>query len=219
MATLKLDSGDLFAIPTHNANGIVGYVVGRNIAAENNGALLIEVFKGFYDTAPDNRSAIAIGERLFRPILFLPVFGLGMIPAKEKWPILFNDACYNRSESDYPNIEIAYPAINKIWKNGVEISASPARIATVERARLWTPIDLSRRVAGHLAGRIGATEQYDDWQVVGLDKGSATTAMFQTTFFVAGEEARKDSHIIAARFKEWAAMKKIAQKKLPPGKK
>lgn len=78
---------------------------------------------------------------------------------------------------------------------------------------LQRPIDLSRRVAAHLAGRIGANEQFDDWKAVGLDKASAPAAMLATTFYEAGEAACKDSQIIAARFKEWAAKKKIAPKK------
>jgi hypothetical protein len=219
MAALKLAPGDLFAIPTHNSSGMVGYVACRCIAPAFNGTLLIEVFKAFYAEPFAMGHNISITERLFRPVLFLPVFGNGMIPTKEKWPVIFRNPGYDRAESDYSNIEIGFVAANKIWRNGVSRPAHAARIATLEESILWTPIDLSRRVAGHLAGRLGANEQFDYWKMLGLVKDEVPTDQFKAALWAAGDDACSDSHIMAARFKEWGAMSKLAQKTLPPGKK
>jgi hypothetical protein len=67
------------------------------------GGYLIEVFARFYMELPQSIDEVDISQRLFRPIMCSLRFA--EVP---RWKVLFSDPGYDKSQSDYDNIGIAF---------------------------------------------------------------------------------------------------------------
>lgn len=219
MTFLKTEPGDMVAIPTHDAKGRVGFVIGRNIDMWH-GTPLFEVFARFYEVPPNSLAEVDITARLFRPIMMLLVFGKNSLPSEYKWRILFKDANYHRDQSNYQAIQIGYPNSGitefDLWEGGTTRRVSEYEVNQVESPTLWMPNAISRRVAGHLAGLLGPTEQYSAWKIAEVTPEVDPEINLIPTLLAKAERAAEDSRIMAERFKQWAAeAKKATQKKKP----
>lgn len=147
--------GDLFYIPAINKQGIYGLVMARYIELVSPGAEnLIEVFSRFYTVPPSKIEDVDISERLFRPVFCS--FRFSEIP---RWKILFSDASYEKSRSDYKNISFAYDS--ELWRGGAITPVKKTELAGIEHATSWRMHHIIFRVNAHLAAYLGPNDMYD----------------------------------------------------------
>lgn len=148
--------GDLFYIPAWNAKRVHGFVIGRYIEhIEPNIGHLIEVFARFYTEPPARIDDIDTSRRLFRPIMWSMYFFKPYL----RWKILFSDPEYDKSQSGYENIAIAW--YNDIWIGGQSRKVSQEVFDSLEPSICWSTDNLIFRVIAHLAGILGPEEKYD----------------------------------------------------------
>lgn len=221
MAFLKTAPGDIFAIPAHNATGVIGFVACRHIALKFD-VPLFEVFSRFYTTPIPSLAEVDTSERLFRPVMMLLQFGAISIPTKDKWRILFSDPTYDKRLSNFENIQIGYlhgggPDLYTLWEGGVDRRVPLEIVSKVEAAQWWLPGQVSMRVSAHLAGLIGPEETYDILKVVGLTADPDNDEEFTKRLNALIEKGLEDSQIMAARFKAWDAEAKAAKRRKKPG--
>ncbi|MYN19700.1 hypothetical protein GTP81_23430 [Rugamonas sp. FT107W] len=147
--------GDLFYIPAMNEEGKSGFVIGRYIELiPTNVGHLIEVFARFYTERPQSIDKVDKSQRLFRPIMCSLRFA--EIP---KWKILFSDPGYDKSQSDYDNIAIAFDT--KLWIGGKSQDATRDKLREFEDSTCWRMHHVIFRVNAHLAGIFGPNDGYD----------------------------------------------------------
>lgn len=155
--TPNTQSGDLFYIPAINKGGDYGFVMARYIELiQPNSGYLIEVFAKFYETPPESIAEVDKSQRLFRPIMFSMYFKT--VP---KWKILFNDPIYDKSQSDYENITIAFHSDLWIGGKGKIQPAYPGQLKEFEDSTCWRTHHIIFRVNAHLAGVFGPNDRYD----------------------------------------------------------
>jgi hypothetical protein len=216
MADLKTKPGDLFAIPAHDKDGNVGFVICRHIGA-GPPLPLFEVFSKFYTECPKSLSEVDTTTRLFRPVMMLISFHKQTIPRGNKWRILFSDPDYQPEQSGYKNIQIGFPESGHVlfglWEGGVDKRVSKSEVLAVEDATAWQPPNLCIRVTAHLAGLIGPEETYDIWKVVGLTNTPANQEELLKRFDVLMKKGMEACEIMANRFKQWDLEKKGKGKK------
>lgn len=153
----SVQPGDLFYMPAINANGDHGFVMARYIELlPTNVGHLIEVFAKFHDKPPRTISEVEKNSRLFNPIMFDLYFQY--IP---KWRILFSDPQYEKSQSNYENITIAFH--NHLWIGGKgNIPPTyPNQLKEYEGSTCWRTHHIIFRVNAHLAGIFGSNDKYD----------------------------------------------------------
>lgn len=147
--------GDLFYIPAFNKEGDYGFVIGRYIElVPTNVGYLIEVFAKFYTAPPKSIEEVDKSQRLFRPIMCSLRFA--EIP---RWKVLFSDPNYDKSQSDYDNIAIAFHM--DLWVGGKSRSATPEELNGIEKSTWWRTHHIILRVNTHLAGIFGPNDCYD----------------------------------------------------------
>ncbi len=155
--TQRAQSGDLFYIPAINKVGAYGFVMARYIELiQPNSGYLIEVFANFYEVPPKSFDEVDKSQRLFRPIMFDMYFKI--VP---KWKILFNDPSYDKSQSDYENITIAFYKDLWIGGNSKIKPANPGQLKEFEDSTCWRTHHIIFRVNVHLAGVFGPNDSYD----------------------------------------------------------
>ena len=190
--------GDLFYIPAMDKTGEYGFVMARYIEhIEPNVGHLIEVFAQFYTAPPMSLDEVGQNQRLFRPIMCS--LGFSEIP---RWKILFNDPCYDKSQSDYDNIAIAYPDF--YWIGGQDRIASPDQLKGLEDSTCWRMHHIIFRVNEHLAGIFGPNDCYDYHRIpkeMRSEDPEAKTKVFAL------------AQAMDEKFKIWAAQAKKSSKK------
>lgn len=148
--------GDLFYIPARNADGTHGFVIARYIEhIEPNIGYLIEVFAKFYTEPPARIEEVDTSRRLFRPVMWSTYFPKPF----PRWKILFGNPGYDKAQSDYENITIAW--YNDIWIGGQSRKVSQEIFDTLEPSICWRTDHLIFRVIAHLAGIFGPEDKYD----------------------------------------------------------
>ncbi|GJI98270.1 hypothetical protein RugamoR57_49880 [Duganella caerulea] len=153
--TKNAKPGDLFYIPAMSEDGKPGFVIGRYIELiPTNVGHLIEVFARFYTERPQSIDEVDKSQRLFRPIMCSLRFA--EIP---RWKILFSDPGYDRSQSDYDNIAIAFDT--ELWIGGKSRSALKVELREFEGSTCWRMHHIVFRVNAHLAGIFGPNDWYD----------------------------------------------------------
>lgn len=154
---LRPKAGDLFYIPAKNADGTDGFVIARYIELiEYNIGHLIEVFAHFYTEPPDSIEDVDKSSRLFRPIMWDMCF----FKPYPRWKILFSDQNYDKSQSDYENIALAFDAGN-VWIGGQNKKVSQEVFDSFEPSICWSIDNLITRTNAHLSGIFSADEKYD----------------------------------------------------------
>ncbi len=192
--------GDLFYIPAMNENGEYGFVMARAIEdVQPNVGYLIEVFAHFYTEPPKSLDEVDISQRLFRPIMCDTYFQ--DIP---RWKILFNDPNYDKSQSDYDNITIAF--VPYFWQGGNRIPASEEQMKGLENSTCWRMYHIIFRVNEHLAGIFGPDECYDYHRIPKEMRSEDPNAKAKV-FALA--------QAMDEKFKLWAAQAKKISKKKP----
>lgn len=153
--TKNAKPGDLFYIPAMNKEGKSGFVIGRYIELiPTNVGHLIEVFARFYTERPQSIDEVDKSQRLFRPIMCSLRFS--EIP---RWKVLFSDPDYDKSQSDYDNIAIAFDT--KLWIGGKSRGALKVELGEFEDSTCWRMHHIVFRVNAHLAGIFGPNDWYD----------------------------------------------------------
>lgn len=192
--------GDLFYIPAMNEQGKFGFVIGRYIElVPTNVGQLIEVFARFYTEPPQSIDEVDKSQRLFRPIMCSLRFA--EIP---RWKILFSDPGYDKSQSDYDKIGIAFDI--DLWIGGKSRSATKVELRNFEDSTCWRMHHIVFRVNAHLAGIFGPNERYDYHRVPKGQRIDAPTA--KEKVFALAEE-------MDARFKNWAKEEKASKPRKP----
>ena len=189
----SIQPGDIFYIPGMNKEGDYGFVLARYIELiPTNVGHLIEVFAKFYTIPPTSIEDVDKTHRLFRPIMFDMYFQ--RIP---KWKVLFSDPGYDKSQSDYTNIGIAFHT--NLWLGGNCKPATREQLNKFEASECWRTHHIMLRVNAHLSGLFGPEEEYDYSRI---PKGQRVDdpGVVEKVIAVAEE--------IDGRFKIWAARKK-----------
>ncbi len=151
--------GEVFYIPAIGKNGDIGFVIGRYIELiQPNVGHLIEVFVDFYTSAPETPPLISPTRRLFRPIMCSLRFA--EIP---RWKVLFTDPSYEKSQSDYDKISIAFPF--DLWRGGKKRPARPEELQGLEDSTCWRMPHIIFRVNAHLAEYLGPHDCYDEEKI------------------------------------------------------
>jgi|GEM_PF-1244188 len=193
--------GDLFYIPAMNKEGKSGFVIGRYIELiPTNVGHLIEVFAKFYTERPESLAEVDKNQRLFRPIMCSLRFA--EIP---RWKILFGDPGYDKSQSDYDSIAIAFDT--KLWIGGKSRSATKDELREFEDSTCWRMHHIVFRVNAHLAGIFGPNDRYDYHRV---PKGQRVDDP------AAKEEVIALAEAMDARFKSWEEEEKASKPRKRP---
>jgi hypothetical protein len=157
MAILKINAGDVFAIPAA-LNGAEGFVLARCIHDEN--VTLLEVFKSFctdISAAVDRIDVTGLVPEnwLIRPVKagldFNKYFGL------VKWPILAENPAYEVSMSNFDEIEFAdsaYHQNRRYWRRNTPYAEPPGVCRSLNDMTLWSPDQLISMINFRLAGLI-----------------------------------------------------------------
>lgn len=140
-----------------NKEGKSGFVIGRYIElVPTNVGHLIEVSARFYTELPQSIDAVDKSQRLFRPIMCSLRLRFAEIP---RWKVLFSDPDYDKSQSDYGRIAIAFDT--KLWMGGKSRSAIKDELREFEDATCWRMHHIVFRVHAHLAGIFDPNDWYD----------------------------------------------------------
>ena len=190
--------GDLFYIPAMDNVGEYGFVLARFIEhIEPNVGHLIEVFAHFYTEPPKSLDEVDKSQRLFRPIMCDTYFQ--SIP---RWKILFNDPSYDKSQSDYANIAIAF--VPYFWIGGNRKPASQDQMKGLEKSTCWRMHHIIFRVNAHLAGIFHPNDCYT-FHGMPLEMRSDNPEAEAKVFALA--------QAMDEKFKIWAAQAKKSNKK------
>ena len=189
--------GDLFYIPAMNKTGEYGFVMARYIEDFKGVGCLIEVFAHFYMEPPKSLNEVDKKRRLFRPIACS--FAFSEIP---RWKILFNDPSYNKSQSDYDNLAIAFPEY--FWIGGIRHDATPDQLKGLEKSTCWRMHHIIFRVNAHLAGIFHPNDCYT-FHGMPLEMRSDNPEAEAKVFALA--------QAMDEKFKIWAAQAKKSSKK------
>lgn len=149
--------GDLFYIPAWNREGTYGFVIARHIEMiPPNIGYLIEVFAKFYTKPPKSIDEVDTEERLFRPVMWSMYF----FKPYPRLKILFSDPNYDRAQSNYESIGIAFDS-GRVWIGGRSLKVSQKIFDSLEPSTCWSIDNLISRVIAHLTGIFAPDEQYD----------------------------------------------------------
>jgi hypothetical protein len=197
--TSKAKPGGCFYIPAMNKEGKSGFVIGRYIElVPTNVGHLIEVFARFYTERPQSIDEVDKSQRLFRPILCSLRFA--EIP---RWRVLFSDPGYDKIQSGYDGIAIAFDT--KLWIGGKSRSTIKDELREFEDSTCWRMHHIVFRVNAHLAGIFGPNDRYDYHRV---PKGQRVDDPAAKEKVIALADA------MDARFKNWEEEGKVS--KHPP---
>ncbi len=151
----KAKPGCIFYIPAISKRGEAGFLLARYIELlKPNVGYFIEVFDIFYLEPPTSFGQIDMSRRLFRPVMFDMYFQY--VP---RWKVLFQDAAYDRAQSNYSQIAIAFHT--ELWVGGKSLPLPPGAAKKFEGATCWSPYQIIFLVNAHLAGIFGPEERYD----------------------------------------------------------
>ncbi|MBK8337827.1 MAG: hypothetical protein IPL03_15265 [Sterolibacteriaceae bacterium] len=155
-AMMRPQPGDLFYLPAWNSQEVYGLVIGRYIDhIEPNIGHLIEVFDRFYVEPPVRIEDVDRSRRLFRPVMW----DMWFQKPYPRWKILFSDPTYDRSQSNYEHIAIAWH--NDIWIGGESRKVPKEVFDTLEPSICWRTHHLILRAIIHLAGILGPDDKHD----------------------------------------------------------
>lgn len=195
--TNKAKPGDLFYVPAMSNEGKSGFVIGRYIElVPTNVGHLIEVFARFYTEPPQSIDEVDKSQRLFRPILCSLRFA--EIP---RWKVLFSDPSYDKRQSDYDKIGIAFDM--DLWIGGKSRKASKEELSNFEDSTCWRMHHVVFRVNAHLAGIFGPNDWYDYHCVPQGQRVDAPAAREEVIALAEGMDAR---------FKYWEEREKARKR-------
>ena len=164
MAVLKVNQGDILAIPAQKNNGW-GFVLSRVIY--NDKATCIEVFEKFHDNfgmtptecLAENFSA---GKRLFNPVLVALDFGRHF--GKIKWEILAKSPKYDPEQSGLSDIEFenaSYPEVGSYTKGRKEFHEPPDVRRSLESRTIYSNTQLVCRINMYIQGIFKKNEPWN----------------------------------------------------------